>query len=167
MADGDEEQPRSPNGGKPRGLALEGRNGEIYRAVAIYQKTREAVAEEYGISRQRVDQIVEKVRKELPAHDLDEMREETLELYREMNRRTLEMVDLIPAPVFVGKDGDIALDERGQVVRDYSGRMKAIELALKITEQRRKLMGLDAAQKSEVGGSVKFEIVGVNTDDLT
>lgn len=167
MADGQEEQSRAPNGGAPKGLAIEGRNGLIYRAVTIYQKTREAVAEEFGISRQRVDQIVDKVRKELPAHDLDEMRRETLELYQEMNRRTLEMIDLIPAPVFVGKDGEIAKEEDGTVVRDYSGRMKAIELALKIAEQRRKLMGIDAAQKSEVSGAVKFEIVGVDTEDLT
>lgn len=167
MADGQEERTRGPNGGKPRGLALEGRNGEIWRAVTIYRKTREAVAEEHGISRQRVDQIIADVRENLPPEDVSEMRRESLELYAEMTRRALEIVDLIPAPLVAGKDGDLVEDpDTGEYVRDYSGRIKAMEAAVKFDQERRKLMGLDAAQKIEQTGSVRFELVGVDPAEL-
>lgn len=108
------------------------------------------------------------VREQIPTPVLDEMRQETLELYAEMNRRALEMVDLIPAPLVAGKDGDLVVDpDTGEYVRDYSGRIKALDFALKVSAERRKLMGLDAAQKVETTGSVRFELVGVDPEDLT
>jgi hypothetical protein len=155
------------DGGKRIEPQLEGRNGSVWRAVTIYRRTYEDVAEEFGISKQRVGQIVADVKASIPTTDLDQMRQESLELYAELGRRALEIVDLVPAPIFVGKDGVIARDENGEPVRDYSGRLRAMETAANFDRERRKLMGLDAAQKAEVSASVKYEIVGVNTEDLS
>lgn len=155
-------------GGKPRGLALEGRNGEIWRGVTIYRKTEEALAVEHGISQQRVHQIVESVRKQIPDTDLDFARRESIEFYAEMTRRAIEIVDLTPAPVTVGKDGNVLREpDTGEVVRDYSGRLNAMQVAMKADAERRKMLGLDAAQKVEQSGSMKIEIVGVDPDDLS
>lgn len=157
----------SRDGGKAIEPQLEGRNGSIYRAVTIYRRTYEDVAHEFGISSGRVSQIVADVRAKIPVTDLDQMRQESMELYAELGRRAMEIVDLVPAPIFVGKDGKIARDEHGEPVRDYSGRLRAIETAAKMDEYRRKLLGLDAAQKAEVSAHVKYEVVGIETQDLS
>ena len=166
------EEPRGTgpkrNGGKPHGLANEGRNGEIYRAVMIYRRTQQDVAEEFGITQQRVSAIVQQVRDAMPEDERDEMRRATLELYDEITRRVLEVADLVPAPLVAGKDGLPVQDPvTGEFVRDYSARLKALELALKPAAERRKLMGLDAAEKLETTGTVRFELVGVDVEDLS
>jgi hypothetical protein len=162
------DEQNKPDGGRPMGLALEGRNGEIWRAYTIYQKTQEAIAQEFGISQARVSQIVREVRASIPENDREEMRQESLELYREMTRRALEIADLVPAPLVAGKDGEPVIDpETHKPVRDYTGRLRAMETALKFDLERRKLMGLDSATKVETSGAVRFEIVGVDVDDLT
>lgn len=139
----------------------------MWRAVTIYRRTYEDVAEEFGISKSRVCQIIADVKSQIPATDLDAMRQESMDLYSELGRRAMEIADLAPAPIFVGKDGKIALDKNGEPVRDYSGRLRALETAAKFDEHRRKLMGLDAAQKAEMSAQVRYEIVGVNTEDLS
>lgn len=154
-------------GGAASGTALEGRNGVIWRGHTIYRKTQEALAEEHGISQARVSQIIAQVKASIPDHDREQMRQESIELYAELTRRALEIVDLVPAPIYVGKDGSIAYDDDGAVVRDYSGRLRAMETAAKMDAELRKLMGLDAATKSEVSGAVRYEIVGVDVADLT
>jgi hypothetical protein len=155
------------DGGARQGLDLEGRDGKIWRGITIYRRTQSDLAKEFGISQQRVGQIYEEVKASIPAHDLDVMRRESLELYAELGRRALEIVDLVPAPIFVGKDGSIAYDDKGEVVRDYTGRLRAMETAAKFDAERRKLMGLDAAQKAEVSGNVTYQIVGVDPADLS
>ena len=158
--------------GKPQGRALEGRNGEIYRKYTVYRWTQEKIAQHYGIDQTRVSQIIKAVQATIPQHDLAEMRQQSLELYAELTARALEIADLVPAPVLRGQDGLILTEvdpETGEerVVRDYSGRLRAMETAAKFDQETRKLMGLDAAQKVESTATVKYEVVGVNTGDLT
>lgn len=152
---------------KPQGVALDGRNGEVYRKYTVYRWTQEKIAAHYDISRQRVGQIIKAVSDTIPKHDLAEMRQQSLELYAELTARALEIADLVPAPVFVGKDGEIARDEDGNVVRDYSGKLAAMDTARRMDLETRKLMGLDAAAKQEVMSQVRYEIVSVDTSDLT
>lgn len=148
--------------------ALEGRNGEVWQLYSIKRWTQERIAAHLGISQQRVSQIVAKVREALPPTDLAEMRTKSAELYADLTRRAYEIADLIAAPVFVGKDGDVAIDpESGEVVRDYAGRMKALELAAKFDAETRKLFGLDSPTKLESTNTVKYVLEGVDTNDLT
>lgn len=155
-------------GGGPRpGRELEGRNGLIWRGATIYRRTQDDLAQEYGLSQQRVSEILAAVRASIPDHDKDLMRLESIELYADLTLRAMEIVDLVPAPVFVGKDGSIAYDDNGRVVRDYSGRLRAMETAAKMDAERRKLMGIDAAEKSEVSGSLRVEVVGLDPADLS
>jgi hypothetical protein len=145
----------------------EERDWRIYLAYTAGRKTQLAISREFNIGQQRVSQIIASVRASLPVDTVEEMREKSLRLYDELIRKALEIVDLTPAPVFVGKDGAIAYDEDGSVVRDYSGRLNAMQVAAKMDAELRKLHGLDAATKVEQSGSVRFEIVGVDTEDLS
>lgn len=153
----------------PPGMTLDGRNGAIWRQVKIYARTMEDVAQEYGLSHQRVSQIIAAVEKDLPKLDLDAMRRESLELLAEVKRRALDIADMVAAPVAAGKDGNILRDPENNnaVVRDFAGKIKALEVAVRTDAERRKLMGLDAASKTEITGAVRYEIVGVESDDLT
>src|SRR6187551_3564988 len=112
-----------------RGSArFEGRNGQVIRRYTIYRQTQEQIAEDLGISQERVSQLIREWRASTPAVDLDAMRQQSLALYAELTERALEIADLAGAPIAVGKDGIVLEDpETGQVVRDYSGRLRAIE----------------------------------------
>ena len=141
----------------------------MWQLYTLYRMNQAQVAAEVGISQQRVSEILRDVRASIPEDDKALMRAESLELYRELTRRAMEIADLVPAPVVVGKDGDILRDPDDPdlpVVRDYSGRLRAMETAAKFDAETRKLMGLDAATKTEVGGSVRYEVVGVDVTEL-
>lgn len=143
------------------------RDAQIYRLSVVNRWSQSKIAEKYGISQQRVADILAKKRQKLPPLDLEAMRRESLELHQDIQRRALELADMIGAPVFVGKDGAIAYDENGNVVRDYALRLQALEAARKADVDIRKLHGLDAASKVEHSGSVRYEVAGVDISALS
>jgi DNA-binding XRE family transcriptional regulator len=151
----------------PRGL--EGRDGEVWRLRAVNRWTQEKVAAHLGISQQRVSKIEAKVREDLGPIDKGAMIRESLDLYAANIAALRELAEMEGAPVTAGKDGDLVLDPvTGKHVRDYGARMAALKLINDTDAQVRKLLGLDAATKTEVAGSMKIEIVGVSPeDDLT
>ncbi len=148
---------------------LEGRNGEIWHHYAVKRWTQERIAEKYGISVQRVSQIIADERERLGPIDREEMIRKSAELYAANIAKLQELVELEGAPVTAGKDGDLVIDPvTGKHVRDYSARMAAIKLINDTDAQVRKLFGLDAATKVESTATVRHEIVGVNPEeDLT
>ena len=52
-------------------------------------------------------------------------------------------------------------------LRDDGPKLQAIQLALRVRESYRKLHGLDQPAKQEISGGVKYEVVGVDPEDLT
>lgn len=155
------------SGGERMHRRLEGRNGKIYTQVVLYSRTLQDVADEFGLSLGNVSEIVKAVRQNIPDTSLADFRAEFLEQLRDLHERSMEIVDLTPAPVAVGKDGDILRDPAtDEIVRDYSGRLNAMNFALKVMESKRKLVGADAPAKQEISGDVKYEIVGVDLNDL-
>jgi len=162
---------------------MDGRNGEVWRRHAVYRWTQERIAEHFGISQQRVSDIISEVRRELKPLVAEQMVQASNEFLNELQARALEIADMTPAPVTVGKDGNVlyddvldedgnpVLDEDGEpkraVVRDFSGRLAAIMTAKNIDAEIRKLHGLNAPEKREISGALRYEIVGVDDDDLT
>lgn len=69
-------------------------------------------------------------------------------------------------------DGTLAMDADGnpvptrEPVPDDAPVMAAVDRLLRLSESRRKLLGLDAAQKMDVSGNVSYTVVGVSDDDL-
>lgn len=146
---------------------LEGRNGEIWHRYAIRSQTIERIAEDLNLSNQRVSQILDEIRKSIPEPDRQELVKHSIELLQYAQDTALEIVAMTPAPVFVGKDGSIAYDEKGEVVRDYSGRLRALETAIKANDTIAKRLGLDSPTKIETSGAVRYEIVGVDLEALS
>lgn len=141
---------------------------EIYRLAVVNRLSQRVIGERVGISQQRVSLILARVRKSMPAPDLEGMRRQSLELHWHSQRLALELAEREGAPVTAGKDGAVVLDPAdGTVVRDYSLRLAALETARKADVEMRKLHGLDAAAKMEVSGAVRYEVAGVDVSKLT
>lgn len=154
------------------------RNEEIWTCYAVKGWQMPKIAEHFGISRQRVSQIIAEKRKELGPYLAEEMTQQSMTFLRAVQEKAWEIAEMAGAPVAVGKDGTILTEpcdcmapevcgHPPKVVRDYSGRLNALRLAHDIDKSVRKLHGLDAPEKREMSGNVRYEIVGVDDDDLT
>lgn len=143
------------------------REAEMYTLRVVDRWTLSRIGKKFDVSPQRVHQIIERRKKNMPPLDFEALRRESLELHQKAQQMALELAGREGAPVFVGKDGQIAYDEQGNVVRDYSLRLQALETARKADIEIRKLHGLDAATKIEQSGTVRYELAGVDMDALS
>jgi hypothetical protein len=153
---------------------LEGRNGLIARAHIVAGKTYREIADEHGLTLERVGQIVREARAEIPEVDKAAYLQASLETLQYVQQVAAELIEREGAPVTAGKDGDVLYDPKikgpdGEpaVVRDYSGRVLAAQLLLKASEAQAARLGLNAASKLESTATVRYEIAGVDTEDLT
>jgi len=150
---------------KHTGPRLEGRNGAIWDHY-LGGWTQERIAEQHGITQSRVSQIIQDVRDSIP----DEERQAliTTEVER-LDRVLVEAFDVLDTPHYVVNAGKIvheiteyAQDDDGNVLLDEDGNPKAAKLAkllddgprlqavdriLKISAERRRLLGLDEPQE--------------------
>lgn len=141
---------------------------EVYRLTVVSRLAQRVIGERLGVSQQQVSEILSRARAKLPPVDLDAIRRESLELHWETQRIALELAGKEGAPVTSGKDGDLVIDpETGKYVRDYGLRLAALETARKADVEIRKLHGADAATKTEVSGSVRYEVAGVDVSKLS
>lgn len=159
--------------GRPR---LDGRNGEVWERVAIYGWNYEKAADHFGVSLQRIAQIVADVRANLGPIMTEELVQHSKETILDLKARALEVAEKAKrgAPVAVGKDGSTqyeTLDDGTEVaVRDYGGYLKALETVAKLDEQLARRFGINAPEKKEITltGTVRYEISGVDPEaDLT
>jgi transcriptional regulator with XRE-family HTH domain len=157
--------PLQDSSGVPQGLSEE--QAEVYRLTVVNRLTQREIASRLDLSQQRVSQILADARAKLPPVDLEAIRRESLELHWRTQRAALELAEMRGAPVTAGKDGDIVRDDDGSMVRDYSLRLAALEQARKADVEIRKLHGLDAAQKVDVTGAVRYEVAGVDITKLS
>lgn len=63
--------------------------------------------------------------------------------------------------------GKVVKDDDGKPLLDDGPKLAAIDRLVKVRESYRKLLGIDAAQKIDVAGAVRYEVVGVDPEDLT
>lgn len=123
------------------GPRLEGRNGEIWKWYCRGM-TQVALAEKYGLSNQRISQIIAEVRESIPPEDKDQVRREHLELAREMRAELAKLVDKGPIPAY-SNGRPITLDD-GTTAEDHSGRLAAMDRLTRWLERESKLLGIDA-----------------------
>ena len=145
----------------------EARDQDIYRRVKVYGWTQDRTAEHFGVAQSRVSQIVNMMEaRNLP--DAAELRRASYENLLEIQRRQLEISLMKGAPVTAGKDGIILRDpDTDEVVRDQAAILKALADAMRTDSELAKRFGLDAAQRVETKQTVRYEIGGLDPDDLT
>lgn len=143
------------------------RDGEIFEK-RMRGATLQALADEYGLSDARICGIVQEVGRGLPALDRDVLSALSVGWLMEMRAKVLELSEIDGVPVTAGTRGEILEDPvTGEVVRDYSLRIKAIETGLRIDAQFAKRLGLDAPSESVVKATVQYEVVGLDPEALT
>ena len=129
---------------------IEGRDWEWWH-LWISGRTQEWIARQAGVHQTTVSDGIERCRRATPEPIRDEEIRRSLALLNDLRAGAVEIYQMAAVPVFVGKDGKVAVDpETDRVVRDYGGKLKALETAVRVDESIRKLLGLDAAQRSEV-----------------
>lgn len=129
---------------------LAGRNGEIWRKH-VRGRTEEHLAAEYNLTQQRISQIIAEVRDSIPEQTRAQVVQAELDLLLRLRDEVLELWDAKAVPVTVGKDGDILRDpETQEVVRDHSGRLAGVKMALNISESLRRMVGADSASKVDL-----------------
>jgi hypothetical protein len=104
-------------------------------------------------------------RQEEPAAEVRTLELEALEV---MERAVLGVMEREHVTVQHGKVIKV-VDDGGKEVPllDDSPVLAAVDRWLKIQERRARLLGLDAEQKVNVSGGVRYEVVGVEPDALT
>jgi hypothetical protein len=141
------------------------RDDEIY-ARRMRGETLDKLAEEFGLSKDRISQITRQVSRSLPERDRAELLVLSIEWLEDLREKVIDLYSKGPAPVFVGKDGDRATFEDGSPVFDYSLQKAMIAEAHRLNQTFAKRLGLDAPTQSEVNASVQYEIVGVDPEEL-
>ena len=135
-----------------------------YYVVGLVQQE---IAEKYKVSQAYVSKQLEQMRKDGQV-DFNLFRQRSIATLAEIQRRQLELTEVMPAPVTAGKDGDVVIDpETGEVVRDYAMTLRALADAANTDDKLSRRLGLDAATKADVTQTVRYEIAGLDPADLT
>lgn len=166
--------------GKPRETPqLEGRDGEIYNKWAVFMWTQRRIGEHYGISQERVSQIIRAARDAEKGFDREAMQQRSEAFLADVQARQMELAERLKAgaPIAVGKDGlpfkviddnpDSPTYGEEVYVRDYSGYLAALKEARATEAERAKRFGLNAPDKIETVQKIRYEITGVDPDALT
>ncbi|MGW6502952.1 sigma factor-like helix-turn-helix DNA-binding protein [Nonomuraea angiospora] len=125
------------------------------------------IGERFGVSKQRAHQIYTQALKEIPAHEVTELRTEQAERLDDMLRRAYEVLGRRHLTV---SGGSVVIDDRtGTPVYDDGPTLAAIKTVLLIEDQRAKLYGTYAPVKQQVGGdvTVTYTFEGVDLDALS
>jgi antitoxin (DNA-binding transcriptional repressor) of toxin-antitoxin stability system len=148
---------------------LEGRNGEVWTLWSIHRWNETRIAEHFGISQQRVSQLLADVKAEMRPIQQDELAQQSMELLAKLQQETLDLVEKVRegAPVAVGKDGNPLLDPvTGEYVRDYSGLLAAVKAAKEMDAEIAKRFGLNAPERREldVKGTINYSVAGIDPE---
>lgn len=147
---------------------LEGRDGEIYSKHLVHRWSQNRIAAHFGLSQQRVSQILAAATEEMRGAAQAELIRESQATLAYVKAKYLELIEMTGAPVTSGKDGDIVIDPETQaVVRDYSLRAGALAGLRATDAELAKRLGLNAPEKAQVESTVKYVIEGVDTGNLT
>lgn len=127
---------------------LAGRDGVIWKAY-VSGATQEAIANEHGISRERVSQILTRIRESIPEDERAHLVRREADFLDQMRRVVLDLVDASPIPAY-SNGKPILMEDGVTVAEDHSGRLAAWDRAVKAHERLSKLLGLDAPAKADV-----------------
>ncbi len=87
-----------------------------------------------------------------------------------LERLTAETFDILGQRFYATSGGQVVqrMDENGQLheLHDEGPRLAAIATLVRISESRRKLLGLDAAQKVSATVSVEYSITGIPESEM-
>lgn len=124
--------------------------------------TYQRIADYFAVTRSAAFQMVQRVMEETLKEPAEQVRQFELERLDDLEASVRDSLERRHYVVSGGKivfDGAEKLEDDGYL-------LAATDRLLKIYESRRRLLGLDAAQKLAVTGGVTYQLVGVDPDDV-
>lgn len=125
-------------------------------------RTLQTIADEFGISRQRVHAIIKERLAEIPVESVQHYRAQALEVLDNL----LEKANAVLEAQHLKFHEGVALTHNGEVVTDNAPVLAACATILKIEERRAKLLGTDSPVKAEVAASVAFTYKFEGAEDV-
>jgi len=157
-------------------------------ALAAHMRARsmtyQQVADELGVTKSAARKMVQRALHETlaePAEALRQLELEKLDVWESAVMRVLEREHLMVSHGRIvsrrtdqieQRDGADVIDIDGNPVyiweplADDSPVLAAADRLVKISESRRKLLGLDSPTKLAVTGAMRYELVGIEMDDV-
>lgn len=129
--------------------------GWSYRAIAA-EIGDTSPAQTYKRVQRGIDRVIHEPAEEARQFELDRL-----------DRMYREIEEVLTRDHIVVQHGKVVYQSTGEPLADHDPKMRAVATLLKIQERRSRLLGLDAAQKTQVSGGVRYEIVGVDMNRLT
>jgi transposase len=126
--------------------------------------TQDDLAAEYGISQSQVSRIVTRMKDDVPIDERRARQRRQLEELDHLRGQALELADADPIPAY--SNGRPIRMANGEQAEDHTGRVRAMDMVVKLQEREAKALGLDSAVKVEHGGKLTYEILGVDLDKL-
>lgn len=125
--------------------------------------TLQQIADELGYAdRSTARQAIQRALREIvqgPAETLIQQEATRLDALYE------KALDILHRDHVMVSHGRIIKDDNGQPLPDDGPKLAAIDRLVKVRESYRRLFGLDARQKVDVSGGVRYEIIGLTDDD--
>jgi hypothetical protein len=155
---------RDGNGRFSRDPDTAARDAEACRLRARNLTYRQ-IADELGIDVRAAYDGVQRALKDTLQEPADDLRRLELERLDELARQARGVME---ATHYVVDKGNVVMWE-GSPLLDDAPVLAAVDRLLKVQDRRAKLLGLDVPVKRqvEVEGSLRYEIIGVEADDLT
>jgi hypothetical protein len=116
------------------------------------------IADQLGITKSQAFDGVKRAMAEVVAEPAEDARRMELEKLDRLEQAALRVLEADHEVVYQG--GRTGIPDNGP-------RLQAVATLQRLSESRRKLLGLDRPQQLEVSGGVTYEIVGVDPKELT
>lgn len=156
--------PRNGNGRYVRSMDNVRRDAEAAEYWAEHRCTYQEIADRFGYyDRSQAWRGIQSAKRDVAAPAVTKLRQTESEQLDALYVMALEIIERNHVVV---SHGQVVCGEDGRPLSDDGPRLQAIQTALRIRDQYQNLHGLKQPAKVEHSGGVKFEIVGVDPQDL-
>ena len=111
-------------------------------------ETQQAIADHYGLTQPAISLIISRMRDDIPIEERRARQRRQLADLDHMREQALSLADADPIPAY--SQGKAILMADGTPAEDHTGRVRAMDLVVKLQEREAKALGLDAATRISV-----------------
>lgn len=111
-------------------------------------QTQEEIGAHYGLDHSTISRVIARMRDDVPIEERRARQRRQLDDLDHLREQALELADADPIPAY--SQGHPILKADGTQAEDHTGRVRAMDLAVKLQEREAKALGLDAATKISV-----------------
>lgn len=145
------------------------RDQAIFREHALGASV-SSLSAQYGMTETRIYGILAAQRALVPTRTASDLRQDLTVQLNELRAAAHEIALSGPLPVHAPKSAVLIPEDSDDILTpvigaDYSGQLTAMRTVERIAQRLAKMYGLDT-EKVETSGTVRYELVGVDTDEL-